>query len=175
MLLKDAIAEKHSLAEKMAFNQRMFRGELSPYEYGMYLHQLGHIFGTIEMHMVPCVHLNRTAKILRDVSELQLTEPLYILESTQYYKNYLRELTSDELLPHMYLHYLALLFGGQMMKDKVPGNGHLYDFDKPKECIQSIRDIQDDSWADEVNRGLDYFIDILDELHYIFRRNSKSI
>ncbi len=31
--LKDAIAEKHSLAEKMTFNQRMFNGELSNEEY----------------------------------------------------------------------------------------------------------------------------------------------
>jgi len=31
--LKEAIAEKHSLAEKMPFNQRMFKGELSKEEY----------------------------------------------------------------------------------------------------------------------------------------------
>jgi heme oxygenase len=35
--LKEAIAEKHSLAEKMTFNQRMFKGELSNEEYILYL------------------------------------------------------------------------------------------------------------------------------------------
>ena len=39
MGLKEATAELHSKAEKMEFNQRMFRGELSTDEYANYLHQ----------------------------------------------------------------------------------------------------------------------------------------
>jgi hypothetical protein len=35
--LKEAIAEKHSLAEKMPFNQKMFRGELNNEEYAGYI------------------------------------------------------------------------------------------------------------------------------------------
>lgn len=167
--LKDAIDEKHRIAEQMMFNQRMFRGELSPYEYGMYLHQLLQVFGTIERYMVPHVDLNRSAKILKDISELKLSEPLYILETTQYYKTYLLGLKPEELLPHIYLHYLALMFGGQMMKDKVIGSGHIYEFNNMRDCMTSIRAIQLDSWADEVNKGLDYFIDILDELQHISR------
>ena len=44
--LKEAIAEKHSLAEKMPFNQKMFRGELSNEEYTTYLTQQYAIFST---------------------------------------------------------------------------------------------------------------------------------
>jgi heme oxygenase len=40
--LKEAIAEKHSLAEKMTFNQRMFNGELSKEEYILYLCHIHH-------------------------------------------------------------------------------------------------------------------------------------
>jgi hypothetical protein len=39
MTLKEATAELHSKAEKMEFNQRMFRGELSNDEYLNYLIQ----------------------------------------------------------------------------------------------------------------------------------------
>ena len=39
MKLREATAELHSKAEKMEFNQRMFRGELSTDEYAKYLHQ----------------------------------------------------------------------------------------------------------------------------------------
>lgn len=170
--LKDAIAEKHTQAEQMPFNQRMFRGELSSYEYGMYLQQLLEIFSTIERYMLPNHNLNRTAKILHDIADLQLTEKLYTLETTKHYKLYLLTLKPSELEPHIYLHYLAVMFGGQLMKSKVPGSGHLYDFADVRECMKAIRDIQQDSWADEANRGLDYFIDILDELHYVFKFNS---
>ena len=39
MDLREATAELHSKAEKMEFNQRMFRGELSTEEYVKYLYQ----------------------------------------------------------------------------------------------------------------------------------------
>jgi heme oxygenase len=166
--LKDAIAEKHRQAEQMVFNQKMFAGELTSEQYATYLTQLLQIFGTLELYMLPNIHLYRTAILLDDMRELS-NEKLPTLQSTQYYVNYLRPLTDAERLPHIYLHYLALLYGGQMMKDKVPGAGRLYDFKNPRECIQSIRELQDDSWADEANKGLDYFMDILDELQYIFK------
>lgn len=175
--LKEAIAEKHRLAEQTPVNQRMFRGELSPYEYGMYLRQLLEIFTAIEQYDLPHPMLNRREKIVQDIADLQwklnhliqLKDALYVLNTTRHYVSYLSSLTPIELEPHMYLHYLAIMFGGQMMKSKVPGQGHMYDFDDMYECIKSIRDIQQDSWADEANKGLDYFIDILDELHCIFR------
>ena len=57
--LKDAIAEKHSLAEKMTFNQRMFNGELSDEEYTLYLCQQLAIFDAIEIHELPHPALDR--------------------------------------------------------------------------------------------------------------------
>jgi len=52
-----------------------------------------------------------------------------------------------------------------MMKSKVPGSGKMYEFDGDMmELIGSIRAIQKDEWADEVNKGFQYIINILDEL-----------
>jgi hypothetical protein len=57
------------------------------------------------------------------------------------------------------------MFGGQMMKSKVPGSGKMYEFDGDmRELIGSIRAIQNDEMADEVNKGFQYIINILDEL-----------
>jgi hypothetical protein len=50
------------------------------------------------------------------------------------------------------------------MKTKVPGSGKMYDFDNMMECIGSIRAIQKDEWADEVNKGFEFIINILNEL-----------
>jgi hypothetical protein len=59
---------------------------------------------------------------------------------------------------------MALMFGGQMMKSKVPGSGKMYEFDNVQESIAMIRTIQKDEWADEVNKGFNHIINILDEL-----------
>ena len=59
---------------------------------------------------------------------------------------------------------MALMFGGQIMKSKVPGKGRMYDFDNVPELVAMIRGIQKDEWADEVNKGFQYIINILDEL-----------
>jgi len=76
----------------------------------------------------------------------------------------LEGLKTKDLYPHIYLNYMALMFGGQIMKSKVPGKGRMYDFDNVPELVARIRSVQKDEWADEVNKGFQYIINILDEL-----------
>jgi heme oxygenase len=165
--LKDAIAEKHSLAEKMTFNQRMFNGELSDDEYILYLCQQLAIFDAIEIHELPHPSLDRAGKVFEDIKELVGEGQIQItpLASTNEYRKYLNTLTKEQLLPHVYLNYLAIMFGGQMMKAKTPGSGKMYEFEGDmRELIGSVRAIQNDEMADEVNKGFQYIINILDEL-----------
>jgi heme oxygenase len=176
--LKDAIAEKHSLAEKMTFNQRMFRGELSDEEYTLYLCQQLAIFDAIEVHELPHPALDRAGKVFEDIKELVGEGQIQItpLIATNEYRKYLNSLTKEELLPHVYLNYLALMFGGQMMKAKSPGSGRMYEFDGDmNEIVGSIRAIQKDEWADEANKALDYNINILDELQRVSESASNEV
>ena len=173
--LKDAIAEKHSLAEKMTFNQRMFRGELSNEEYTLYLCQQLAIFDAIEVHELPHPALDRAGNVFQDIKELMGHGEIQItpLVATNEYRKYLNTLTKEEQLPHVYLNYLALMFGGKMMKSKVPGSGKMYEFDGDmNQIIGSIRAIQKDEWADEANKALDYNINILDELQRLSESTS---
>ena len=166
--LKEAIAEKHSLAEKMPFNQKMFRGELSNEEYTKYLTQQYAIFSTLENNPLPHPSLNRKDLVEADIDELTSEDSGIILLGTAQYCDYLNTLTVEEQQPHIYLNYLAIMFGGQMMKEKTPGSGRMYEFEDMREAAGSIRAIQKDEWADEANKALDYNITILDELHRIF-------
>ena len=171
--LKDAIAEKHSLAEKMPFNQRMYKGELTNEEYILYLSQQLAIFDSIERFELPHPALNRSKKVFEDIKELmelkeQQSVDIVPLYATNDYRKYLLSLTQEELLPHIYLNYLALMFGGQMMKAKTPGSGRMYEFEGDmREIAGSIRAIQKDEWADEANKALDFNITILDELQRV--------
>jgi len=168
--LKEAIAENHSLAEKMPFNQRMFRGELSNEEYILYLSQQLAIFDAIEIHELPHPSLDRAGKVFEDIKELVGGGQIQItpLVATNEYRKYLNTLTKEQLLPHVYLNYLAIMFGGQMMKSKVPGSGRMYEFDGDmREIAGTIRAVQKDEWADEANKALLYNINILDELQRV--------
>jgi heme oxygenase len=167
MALKELTSELHSKAEKMEFNQRMVRGELSKKEYKHYLIQQAFIFQSIEEHKLADVGgMGRLEKIFDDIVELDKDTPdsLPIIEASIKYGTYLKGLDMEDLYPHIYLNYMALMFGGQIMKSKVPGKGRMYEFDNVPELIGRIRSVQTDEWADEVNKGFQYIIDILDEL-----------
>lgn len=176
MGLREATAELHSKAEKMEFNQRMFRGELNVNEYLNYLSQQYIIFSTIESVLPNLLHtdLVRTRKVQDDIKELQqeVNTPIVYLESAREYSKYLYSLNHEALYSHIYLNYLALAYGGQMMKTKVPGSGRMYDFENMHEAVGAIRAVQKDEWADEVNKGFEFIIKIVDELQNNTRRDS---
>jgi heme oxygenase len=165
--LREATGEKHKIAENMVFNQRMVKGELSKDEYILHLTQQLAIFDAIERFSLPHFALNRVAPILLDLKELLGEDTIEIkpLHATDEYKKYLNTLTQEQLLPHVYLNYLAVVYGGQMIKKSIPGSGKLYEFEGDvREITGTIRAVQKDEWADEVNIGFDYLINIYDEL-----------
>lgn len=164
--LKEATSEKHKLAERKPFNVRMFRGLLSKDEYAIYLNQQLQIFRILDSKGLPHVSLKRTEGVQEDLDELKSeghsTE--LVLSSTDAYVNYLGSLTDEQALPHIYLNYMAIMFGGQMIRQSVPSKGRMYDFDHMQEAIQSIRNVQKNEWANEVNKGFDFNNSIFDEL-----------
>lgn len=164
--LKEATIDKHKQAERMPFNVRMFKGLLSKNEYLFYLNQQLQIFQAIEKIGLPHIGLERSKNIRTDIDELNSQEYFsnYILRSTKTYIDYLNSLSYEQVLPHIYLNYLAIMFGGQMMKKAVPSTGRMYDFDNMQEALQSVRNVQKDEWADEVNKGFDSIILIFEEL-----------
>lgn len=175
--LKEQTAEKHRIAERKPFNMRMFKGELDQQAYLHYLEQQLAIFSALEQYPLPHSSLNRTPSILQDIHELEANGAVRKgeLPATATYKNYLNSLTASERLPHVYLHYLAIAYGGQIMKTKVPSKGHFYNFNNFEACIVSIRQIQQDSWVNEVNKGYDAIIDIFDALEATLLETTKII
>ena len=165
-ILKEQTAAKHKIAERKLFNVLMFQGKLDQQDYLTYLEQQLAVFEEMEKYPLPHPALNRVKALQEDILELlqQGCVKKGILPATQACTHYLSTLNQQEQLPHVYLHYLAILYGGQMMRRKVPSQGNFYKFDEFEACIASIRTIQQDSWADEVNKGFDFVIDLFDSL-----------
>ena len=164
--LKEATSTKHKIAERMPFNARMFRGLLTKEQYLLYLNQQLQIFKAIERIGLPHADLKRIQNVQADMEELkaQVHSAELVLSSTKAYSDYLSSLSYEAVLPHVYLNYLALVFGGQMIKKSVPSTGRMYDFENMQDAVQSIRAVQKDEWADEVNKGFDHNIAIFEEL-----------
>jgi heme oxygenase len=162
--LKEATHDKHKEAERMPFNVKMFKGELSKEEYAWYLRSQLAIFQTLENNFqFPHEGLKREEAVLFDLMSLGIDELVHD-EATREYVSYLKGLSQEDANAHIYLNYLAIMFGGQMMKKNTPGPGKMYDFENMMECMQSVREIQKDEWADEVNKGFDYMIKIFKNL-----------
>jgi hypothetical protein len=176
MGLKEATSEKHRKAELMPFNVLMINGKLTAPQYGCYLKAQYTIFSAIEDNFeLPHPSLARKEAVKSEMESLGLDSmqpkaPASVDFSTPQssldYAQYLKGLEQEEVNAHIYLHYLALMFGGQMVKSKVPGNGAMYEFGPDMMAAAgAIRTIQSDEWADEVNLGFDKMIEIFKELY----------
>ena len=163
--LKEATHDKHKEAERMPFNGLMFSGKLTNEQYAQYLVSQMAIFAIIEDNFkMPHEGLRRKYAVSKDISSLNIGRSLSTDPATLKYVNYLKDLDQESINAHIYLNYLAIMFGGQMMKKMTPGEGNMYEFDDMNESAASIRAIQKDEWADEVNRGFDFMIGIFKEL-----------
>ena len=176
MGLKEATSEKHRKAELMPFNVLMINGKLTAPQYEWYLQAQYQIFSAIEDNFeLPHPALARKEAVKSEIDSIGMdgmagkvpaSVVFPIAQSALDYAEYLKGLEQEEVNAHIYLHYLALMFGGQMIKKKVPGNGAMYDFGPDMMAAAgAIRSIQSDDWADEVNLGFDKMIAIFKELY----------
>ena len=166
--LKEATHDKHKEVERMLFNVKMFKGELTNEQYAQYLVSQLAIFSIIEDNFqMPHEGLKRKYAVSKDISSLNIGRTIKTDEATLRYVNYLKDLDQETVNAHIYLNYLAIMFGGQMMKRVTPGDGNMYEFEDMNESAAHIRAIQKDEWADEVNRGFDFMIEIMRELENV--------
>ena len=166
--LKEATHDKHKEAERMLFNVKMFKGELTNEQYAQYLVSQLAIFSIIEDNFqMPHDGLKRKYAVSKDITSLNISRTIKTDDATLRYVNYLKDLDQESVNAHIYLNYLAIMFGGQMMKRMTPGDGNMYEFEDMNESAATIRAIQKDEWADEVNRGFDFMIDIFKELESV--------
>lgn len=166
--LKEATHDKHKEVERMLFNVKMFKGELTNEQYAQYLTSQLAIFSIIEDNFqMPHDGLKRKYAVSKDITSLNVGKTIKTDDATLRYVNYLKDLDQESVNAHIYLNYLAIMFGGQMMKRVTPGDGNMYEFEDMNESAAHIRAIQKDEWADEVNRGFDFMIEIMRELENV--------
>ena len=171
MTLKDLTHQNHTKAETHPFTKQLVNGDLPKQIYADYLYnQLPayHKLETLcEQHglLVGIETIKRSQAILDDFNELvDNCSTVQVYPATINYVNYLENLTSQQLLAHLYVRHMGDMYGGQMIKTKIPGSGSMYDFSDRKTLIQNLREKLSDDLAAEANHCFEQIFDLFTEL-----------
>jgi heme oxygenase len=169
--LKQLTHENHTKAEAHPFTKRLVKGELSKQEYADYLYNQLPAYHKLETLceqrglLTNIESIKRSQAILNDFNDLVANYPTAkIYPSTINYVNYLENLTDNQLLAHLYVRHMGDMFGGQMIKTKIPGKGSMYDFENRKELIQNLREKLSDDLATEANTCFEQIFDLFTDL-----------
>jgi heme oxygenase len=174
MSLKEQTQDLHEEAEKSKFAQLLLSGNINKTQYGVYLSNLLPIYSAIEKMSKQLGQLNgiedicRADKIKADLDELGVIATPCITAST--YVMYINDFASrpdkSHLLAHLYTRHFGDLYGGQILKKRVPGSGTMYEFKNRNELIGKTRAILTDDLGKEARIAFEYAITLFEDLEY---------
>lgn len=168
-LVKQHTQALHDLAEKTDFSQNLISGTVTGFQYLCYLHSKWLICSQLENKLTPWPHsdLKRSMALRQDIIEVDPRFCVrYFTSPAVAYSQYISRLPNELLAPHVYVHYLGDLYGGQMIAKnlRLPCR-HLH-FNNRAQCITSIREIQvEETWfADEASKAFEWVIKIYEHI-----------
>lgn len=172
MSLKELTQEKHTEAEQTEFAALLLSGNISKDQYAKYLYQMLLIYNSLEVAahklglLAELPDLRRSPNIYLDLTELvgKNYNCGWVPAAVEYHKYLLslaEESDSNKIMAHIYVRHMGDLYGGQMIKQKVPGSGKFYDFKDPAGLKSLIRSKLDHSMGDEANVAFDHAIKIM--------------
>jgi heme oxygenase len=174
--LKEATKDLHTAAERTIFAKKLIKGDLTQEEYANYLWQMVLVYNGIEVAansqgmLKNLPDIERAHKIYQDC--IELVGPYHQLKwnpTTIEYYQYLLSLNYNSerrhlVKAHMYCRHMGDLFGGQMIKSRVPGQGRFYQFKDPEALKMAIRNELTDDLADEARVAFEWAIKIMEAL-----------
>lgn len=169
--LKELTWEHHQNAERTAFARKLLNG-ITPEEYHTYLYNQFVIYGSLESlaNLEGIEGIKRAKKMAADLKELENEynierTPGKIKPATGRYLNYLPTLDDEELMAHVYVRHFGDMYGGQMIKKRIPGSGTMYDFEDVETLKTKVRSMLNDEMAEEANVCFKYATELFEELN----------
>lgn len=166
--LKDLTWENHKQAEQTSVMQLLLNNQISNTLYCDLVYTKYMIYSNIESRIdfvTPC--LQRAQAALNDWQHMKYSIPNNFSSLDQYLAR-LRGVPQDQLWAHVYVHYLAPLYGGQIIKRVIAHRFpiSMYEFDDPQSAIQEVRLHTDVHLAQEANLAFEsttqYYTDLYD-------------
>jgi len=172
--LKEAVEPIHRTAERTALAQAMIRGTLDLNLYYQFLYNMKEIYAAIERRL-PNLPNNivRVNHYDNDIRVMNI-EHGQIVPAVAHYVGYIDSLGIEDVWAHTYVHYLGNMYGGQMIKQRMPGPATHLDFENTQESIAYIRERIVNISHEEAIRSFEWTIRIYDELYKTFGQNSPT-
>lgn len=163
-IIKLATKQLHEDLELLPFNQKMFLGEQTKEERADYLLNWREIFLLLDQH-VPN-EIKRIPYIDYDLDQLRTKDsmPGHMVHG---YCAYLIHMCKN-FAPHVYINYMGLMYGGQIMKRRYPDfPTEIYtfeDLDAAREYIRTEVVKETDDFIIETKRAFNWHIAMGEEL-----------
>ena len=177
--LKELTKEAHTNAERQDFVKVLMSGKMHPDFYATYLWNQHKKYDILEalagalgvFNNIP-MNIRRKQAIEADFLELwKHDHQPTIVPSTTAYIEHFKTIMNDvnALTAHVYVLHMGDLSGGQMIKDKVPGSGKMYQFAEMTHSVDEMKNLirkrTKDSMADEANKAFEFSTKIFEELN----------
>jgi heme oxygenase len=176
--LREAISDAHNAAESHPFTALIMAGQLPARVYFYYLKGLLACYESIETRarelglLVDMDGICRADLMALDLASYQDAGELASSDISASYTRYVRELTREEALAHLYVLHMGDMYGGQIMKSKLPGPNNRYLFDDRPKLISCLRAKLTDSMSTEAIKVFTFIIALFDEAIEIYEKES---
>lgn len=179
MNLKELTWENHKKAERKEFASILMSGNIDPALYYKYLSNQYYMYTILEENLrvlgFPAMLYDvfRAVYILEDMKELEdeygfVFAPANVYPLVHRYVKRIEDITRQKdynrLLAHMYVRHFGDMYGGAMIKKKVPGSGKMYEFEDKEQLKASLRELLNDDMSVEANACFEYAIELFEEL-----------
>jgi len=169
--LKELTKSVHHDAERQMFAKILLSGNITPAQYHCYLWNQYHIYAALEakVDLTGIEQIARKNHIRNDINELErlfgLAKSNILFSSTIKYIRYISTVDSQEkLLAHLYVRHFGDMYGGQIIKKRVPGSGSMYEFVNVEQLKSTVRERLTDDMADEAKICFNYATELFKEL-----------
>jgi heme oxygenase len=168
--LREQIKDKHDLAEHSPFAKLLLSGNITKEIYADYLSNQYECYNALENAANNFGLFNDFSEIVRanlikqDFLELNIKD-IRVYPSTMEYVAYINSIKEPKLiLAHVYVRHFADMYGGQIIKSKVPSTGKMYQFDDRSGLISKVREKLTEDLGNEANKCFEFAIKLFKEL-----------
>jgi heme oxygenase len=140
--LKELTWPAHKRAEQTELMHALLKDSITHAQYVALLCVKYEIYAQIEQQVkFECAELYRATATLQDLNQLNASHTCVKSSQLHEYLNVLAKCDSEQIWGHVYVHYLAPVYGGQIIKKIIQHRFPVltYEFQDVATCVQEIR------------------------------------